>query len=144
MKEFESFLKNGEVKKVSKDFSLAASLNKDLRERAGYILSLKLNEQSAKTIFEGLYEALREGSEAILSLEGYKSYSHEASIQFLKKFPEFAEWEINELDNFRKIRNGSKYYGKSVDVAEVERIKKVFPLIKEKLDKRFNLLREGK
>jgi len=144
MKNFESFLKSGELKKVSKDFSLAASLNKDLRERAEFILSLELTEKSAKTIFEGLYEALREGSEAILALDGFKSYSHEASIQFLRKFSEFAEWELNEMDNFRKIRNGSKYYGKPIDSAEVERIKKVFPLLKEKLDKLFISLKTEK
>jgi len=134
MKNFESFLKSGEVKKVSKDFSLAASLNKDLRERAEFILSLELTEKSAKTIFEGLYEALREGSEAILALDGFKSYSHEATFSYLEKYG-FDKSSLFIFDKFRYKRNSSKYYGQIVLIEEAKEILEFYEKNRHKINR---------
>ena len=46
----------------------------------------------------------------ILFLEGYKSYSHEASISYLSKLG-FSISEVTSIDRLRRQRNGIKYYG---------------------------------
>ena len=83
---------------------------------------MKLNEKNAKYIVENIYDTLRELIEAKLALNGFKSYSHEATILFLKKFPEFRESEIRFMDNLRRIRNGIKYYGKGVEMDEAKKV----------------------
>lgn len=44
-----------------------------------------------------------------MSLKGYKPYSHEATISFIKEFYKFTNNEINNFDRFRQIRNNSVY-----------------------------------
>ena len=120
MKEFAYFVQNGDVKKQSADKLLATSLAKDAVHRLQYATAQKLTESNAKYIMENAYEALRELADALLHLEGYKSYSHEASIAFLKKFPLLTESELNQFDILRKKRNGSKYYGEAADIMEAK------------------------
>ena len=57
--------------------------------------------------------------EALLSLRGYKSYSHEADIAYLRKL-DFPESIILSLDRLRRKRHKSKYYGTIFDEEEVE------------------------
>ena len=80
------------------------------------------DEKNAKYIVENIYDILRELIEAKLALNGFKSYSHEATILFLKKFPEFKESEIRFMDNLRRIRNGIKYYGKDIEINETRKV----------------------
>ena len=91
MKNFGYYIQKGEVRKTTRDINLAESLVKRSKENGDYILKLKLTENGASIIFRNLYDCLRELIDAILILEGYKSYSHQASIIFLKKFTEFSE-----------------------------------------------------
>ena len=79
-----------------------------------------------------VYDLIRELIEAKLSLEGYKSYSHEATIFFLKNFS-FNDFEINFLDNLRKVRNKIKYYGKEINTEEALKIIDFMNLILPKL-----------
>ena len=122
MKDFDYYMKKGEVRKTTKDISLAESLVKRLKENADYILTLESTEKSAPIIFRNLYDCLREAVDAILALEGYKSYSHQASIIFLKNFKDFSEEDLQKLDNFRKKRNNSLYYGKPIILDETKEI----------------------
>ena len=85
MRPFDFYLELNEVKRVSKDPELAKSLIRDMNERIAK--SLKLNvKEFAKIVFENLYDALREFSDALLALDGYKSYSHQASIAGLEEY----------------------------------------------------------
>jgi len=124
MKDFEYYLNEGSVKKQTKDKEFAISLKKDAVKRAEKVLSLELKEFS-KIIFENIYEAIREMLDAILALEGYKSYSHEASIAYLNKF-KVEDSAILELDDFRYKRNSSKYYGKEINEEEAKEIVKFY------------------
>ncbi len=134
MKKFEDFISEGQARKITPDKSRALSLIKKANERDEYISSLNESPSAAKTIiFEGLYEALKEYLDALLLVDGFISYSHEASIVYLQKFPSFTEYEVREFDNFRKIRNNSKYYGKPIQEDHLIRIKKLFPILKNKL-----------
>ncbi len=107
--EFDYYLKIGLVKKSFVDRNRAKSLIKIASERL--TLAKKLENPNFK--LEMSYEAIIECIEAIMSLKGYKSYSHEANIAFLKNIG-FQESEIIKIDNLRKLRHRSKYYGESI------------------------------
>jgi len=133
MKPFQYYLDKNDVRKISNDINLALSLKKDLIERAKKALKLDSKEFS-KIVFENIYDSLREFCDSILAIDGYKSYSHEASIAYLKKYG-FSDIEILALDRFRYKRNGSKYYGKPIDENDAEEIKEFYNNIKDKLNK---------
>ena len=123
MIKFEDFIEKGEAKKISKDIAFAQALWKRAEERDEIILkNLPMDEKTAFTIFEQIYESIREYADAILSLEGYKSYSHLASILFLEKYPEILPVEIHKLNNAREKRNNSKYYAKKIFLNEAEEL----------------------
>jgi hypothetical protein len=108
------------VKKASPDKQLAVSLAKDMEERAYDAMKLDV-KTFPKMIFENVYDALRDFCDALLSAEGYKSYSHEGSISFLAQ-KGFDVAFISALDNFRYKRNGSKYYAKKLSSEDAKSI----------------------
>lgn len=119
MKDFEYYIGEGEVKKQSPDRNLSDSLAQDARKRFNYSLSQKLDEKSAKYIYEDIYDSLRAAIDALLALQGFKSYSHAAGISFLKRFG-FPDNELEFLEKMRKRRNGMKYYGKTCSVPQTK------------------------
>ena len=110
VKEFEFFLKKGNVKKQSPDRNLSLSTFNESLDRINMAKNI-LKKEKSKYVLENAYEAMKEAADAILYFDGFKSFSHEASIIYLLK-KGFSEKEINEFDRFRKIRNDIKYYGK--------------------------------
>jgi hypothetical protein len=133
MKPFEYYLDNKDVRKISKNIILAKSLIKDMKIRIKENWNEDINKKP-KTIFENIYDALQDFCNSLLSLDGFKSYSHEASISYLQK-KGFDIVVIQKLDNLRYIRNGSKYYGRIITPEDVKDIKLFFGLFKEKIDK---------
>ena len=135
VKDFEFFLKKGDVKKQSPNKNLAYSAFKDSLERIEFARQL-LHKAKSKYVLENAYEAMREAADSTLYLRGFKSFSHEASIVYLLK-EGFNDKEIIEFDRFRKIRNGIKYYGKDCDVSDAEQAiqlaDKIISKIKEKI-----------
>ena len=138
MKEFNIFLEQGVVKKITPNLNLIKSIYEDAIKRIEFYKKLELNEESSKFILENIYESLRELADAVLVKDGYKSYSHEASIIYLKKY-NISLSDINDFDRLRKIRNNSKYYGKNVDLEDVgfsfELVEKLLNRIKNILNK---------
>lgn len=120
MKDFRLFVVSGDVKKQMPDVHLSDSLVKDSISRMKYAKSSALSEESAKFIYENIYEALRETADSILIVSGFKSFSHEANISFLQRFEEFSSAEIKEFDRMRMKRNGMKYYGKPCPVSDAK------------------------
>ena len=118
VKDFEFFLKKGDVKRQSPDKNLAFSTFKDSMERIEFAKQL-LNKTKQKYVLENAYESMREAADSILYLRGFKSFSHEASIVYLLK-EGFNDKDIIEFDRFRRIRNGIKYYGKDCDISDAE------------------------
>ncbi len=120
MKNFELFIQEGDVKIQPSDSNLAKSLVNDSMQRMNYAKNSKLTEESAKYIYENVYESLRESADSILAIKGFKSFSHEATVSFLQRFNNFSADEISEFDRMRKRRNGMKYYGKTCSAAEAK------------------------
>src|SRR3989344_8769269 len=118
VKDFEYFLSRGDVKKQKSDINLSKAAFKDRLDRLELSKSL-LGREKSKYVLENAYEAMREASDSLLYLEGYKSFSHEASIVYLLK-KDFSEQDIIEFDRFRKIRNGIKYYGGDCEESDAE------------------------
>lgn len=116
MDDFEIYIKDEKVKKQASDTELAKSLISDAKQRIEKINQLDIKSFS-KIIFENVYDALRSILDAILAVDGYKSYSHEASIVYLKKY-KIEDSVLKEFDDFRYKRNASKYYGKSVSAED--------------------------
>ena len=106
---FGNYIKTGKVKKKTADSEEAkALLNQD---RLDYIKDKEITVKTAKFVFEDAYEAAREAAQALMSKKGYKPYSHEATISFIKEFysQDFTEEEITEFDHFRGLRHDSVY-----------------------------------
>ena len=74
---------------------------------------------------------MRQILEAITLTKGYKVYSHEAYIYFLKHLKEYAFAE--NFDRSRKLRNGVNYYGKGVTKQTAQDAKMQVQTIKKKL-----------
>lgn len=137
MEPFEYFIEKGDVNKVSPNLSRAKSLVKDSETRLKSVNSLKI-EDFSKIIFENIYDAIRDLCDAILLLDGYKSYSHEASISYLSK-KGFDFSMVSQLDRFRYKRNGSKYYGEQISTEEAKDIKEFYNSIKDKLKSKIKI-----
>ena len=118
VKDFEIFLKKGDVKKQNPDKNLSNATFKESLDRLQLTKNL-IGKEKPKYVLENAYEAMREAAGSILYNEGFKSFSHEASISYLFK-KNFNETDITEFDRFRKIRNGIKYYGKDCDNTDAE------------------------
>jgi len=118
VKEFEFFVNKGDVKKQSPDEHLSNAAFKECLERLELTKGV-LQKARPKYILENAYEAMREAADAVLYRDGFKSYSHEASIVYLRK-KGFSESDLIEFDRFRKIRNDIKYYGGDCDKSDAE------------------------
>jgi hypothetical protein len=118
VKEFEFFIRKGEVKRQTVDKNLSDACIKESKDRLKLIKDFLLKSQP-KYILENSYEAMREAADSLLYLDGYKSYSHEASIIYLLK-KGFTTGDVIEFDRFRKIRNGIKYYGNDCDESDAK------------------------
>lgn len=138
MREFESFLNEKDVKKKSKDLVRAKSLLDEAEKRKKFVERISLSDKDANYIIENIYDVIRQLIEAKLSLEGYKSYSHEATVSYLKKL-DFSDNQIRFLDELRKIRNGIKYYGKKSDKGYTKKVldfmKEIYGKLKEIVEK---------
>ena len=79
-----------------------------------------------------MYDVVRELIEAKLLLGGYKSYSHEATVSYLKSLG-FSSSEVEFMDELRDIRNHTKYYGHLVNVEYAKKVSefvnKLYPKI---------------
>ena len=132
IREFKFYLEEGSIKKSEPNLALASSLIKDMESRIKDVCSFKLN-QYPKLVFENVYDALRDFADALLALDGFKSYLHEASFSYLKKY-NFDGASLFILDKLRYRRNGSKYYGQIISIEEAKEILKFYNKNKEKIE----------
>ena len=113
-----------EVNKVKSDKEMAKSLLKMMEIRLKAIESLD-KENFASIIVEGYYEIIKEGITALMSIDGYKTLSHEVLIGYIKEFyNEFSEYEIQFMGQLRRIRNKIVYKGFFVQKDYIDRNEK--------------------
>ncbi|MEM5872490.1 MAG: hypothetical protein QXD55_01350 [Candidatus Aenigmatarchaeota archaeon] len=121
-------LENKIVNKTLRNFELSKSLFRTALERIKFIESAK---GSKRFVIEGYYESLIEVIHTILSINGFKSYNHECSIEFLSEFysGDTEKSDINFLHRLRMLRNLIKYEGKDINKESkywIEGSKKIF------------------
>ena len=135
---FEYYLSKGLVKKMRKNLSLARSMMESAEDRFEFASSIL--EEKPRYALENAYEAVIEAIDSLLALNGFKSWSHEADIAFLRDFG-FNESEIRRLDTSRNKRHASKYYGVEFSVQEAKEevkfldrvFKKIIKIVKSEL-----------
>src|SRR3989339_1087235 len=112
---FNFYIESRKVVKQKPENNVAISLLKKAKERFGYIETQEIKDGNSFIIFENLYESLREATQSLLAIEGYKPYSHEAIIAFLKEREKGITEDQIELFNDAIIkRHDSLYYGKEI------------------------------
>lgn len=105
IEKFQFYLDENHVKKQSPDKTEAKSLIDKAFQRMNFIKIQKIDAAVSTFIFEDIYECIREAAQSIMSMDGYKPYSHEALISFLKEFHKFDESDIATFDRYRILRN---------------------------------------
>lgn len=139
MRPFEDFLNTEQVKKTFIDKNLIKSLMEQAQRRLHRTEKEIITEENCDFLLEDYYEAMRTLTDAWLYSNGYKSYSHEATIAYLAKDKEFTPMLLEGFDRLRRLRHGTRYYGKRVTIAdskEAQRLAKIlFDKLKPKLIK---------
>ncbi len=96
--------------------------------------SSDINKISVSSYVSLAYDSLREILEAFCISKGYKVTSHLCLGELLKSL--VSDFDFNNFDRFRYIRNGINYYGTKIDVEQgKEIIKKMFEMKKDMLDR---------
>lgn len=132
MRPFEDFGPK-EIKKIPIDKNLAKSLLDQANRRLAKVENQAITDENADFILEDYYEALRTLADAVLALNGYKSYSHEASIAYFANDKDFSPMLLEGLDRLRRKRHGIHYYGQRVSIADAQEARALATIIAPKL-----------
>ncbi len=110
----------GKVKKQTPNPNEAQALFEKAKLLLLYAEDKKANEKTAAFILEDAYEAMREAAQSLMSLNGFKPYSHEATVSFIQAFYSsiFTEEDIALFDHFRQVRNNSVYSAFHVSIED--------------------------
>jgi hypothetical protein len=141
LKSFESFVKEGIVKKQSPDIERASSLVKEAESKKAFfdkiIKKFSIKDTNPNYIVETSYDILIELIRAKLFLDGFNSSnSHEAEVAYMRNM-HFNEDEVMFMNSLRYYRNGIKYYGRIFDkeysLKVLDFLIRLYPKIKEVL-----------
>lgn len=116
IKEFSYYLETAAVRKKTPNKLLAESLLRKADVRLARIKKDTIDAAGASLMLEDAYEAIREAAQSLMEIEGFKPYSHEALIAFLKSRQLLNPPELRELDRYRILRNESVYEAKEFSV----------------------------
>lgn len=119
---FNYYLKLGKVRRKTPDSEEAKALLEKAKNRISYTKSKEITNKTAPFVLEDAYESIRESAQALMSIKGFKPYSHEATISFVKDYysSSISHSEINKFDRFRQLRNNSVYEAKPVTVHDAK------------------------
>ena len=116
IKPFDYYLSEKLVRKSSPNISMAKSLVQKAEIGFKMLRSESITEENSSIVFEEIYEALREASQSLMEIKGFKPYSHEALVSFLKEYNLVSEEKANMLDNYRILRNNSVYKAEKISL----------------------------
>jgi len=133
------------VNRIRRDVEKAKALVKmvALREQRLKHMSLPI---FSTLLVEDYYEIIKELITGIMSVDGWKTVSHELLIGYLAEFyRDFNQAEISLMDQLRVIRNGIAYRGVMINPEYIERNRENILSIIEKLKQVLqNKLNSGK
>jgi hypothetical protein len=140
IKEFEEYIEEGIVKRISPDIQRAESLiletNKKFHFLNKMINSFGIKDINSNEYIEYCYNIIMFLIRAEMFKKGFSSSgkgAHEAEVAFSRKIG-LTEYEIQLLDQLRYFRNGILYYGKQFDKEYAEKIINFTKEIKIKLN----------
>ena len=140
-REFEYYLEKNLAKRSVINRSLAKSLMEKAELRLKLLNEDKITDEMASIMFEETYETIREASQSLMQVKGFKPYSHDALIAFLIKEKLMPEQFIKSFDRYRILRNKSVYEAQRVSIETckeaIQFAKRRIPEVKNKL---FSLL----
>ena len=123
--------KKGLIKRTQRNEDLANSLIEMAKIKEDAVNNAKIDNINISAYVSLAYDALRETLEALCVLNGYKVLSHICIGELLKDI--LNNFDYEDFDRMRWIRNSINYYGKKVDFNQgKELITKIFA-IKEKI-----------
>ena len=103
-----------EIFKIRKDIERAKSIFEIAKDRLN-LIKIYPKEKVYK-IIEEYYESIKEFIISYMYFEGFKTLSHIKMIEwFAQKNQILSEAEIRLINNLRKLRNGTLYYGEKVN-----------------------------
>ena len=137
IKPFEYYLNENLVRKSTPNISLAKALLLKSEIRLKKIGKLEIEEDESSIVFEDIYESLREAAQSLMEINGYKPYSHEALISFLKEKKLLPIEKITILDTYRIIRNNSVYKAEEVSLEKCNEALKFAEKILPEINKVF-------
>ena len=115
---FDKYLEDGKVEKQTPDINRGRSLLKKAEKRLKFLRPI--TNESADLVFEDIYEAMREASQSLMSIQGYKPLSHEVLIAYLRDIKKFDTSIIHKFDSYRKLRNKSVYEAERIELIETK------------------------
>ena len=122
-----------QVSKITPDKEKAKALLQVVALREKNLGTMKPEEFST-LIVEGYYEIIKELITAIMSIDGWKTVSHELLIGYIAKFyKEFSQPEVHIMDQLRKTRHDITYRGMQIKQDYLTRNKEAILQIIEKL-----------
>lgn len=138
IKPFNYYISENLVRKSIPNISMAKSLLQKSEIRMKRVKNEKITDENSSIVFEDIYETLRESSQSLMEIKGFKPYSHEAVVSFLKEYKLMSDEKTNIIDNYRILRNNSVYKAEKVSsqkcMEALEFAKKMLPEIKAKFD----------
>ena len=141
LKDFNEFIKEGIIKKITPNIQRASSLMHEAEKRMGFVEEIKdkvgLTDKNANYFIENSYDILIELIRAKLLTKGFNSSgqgAHEAEVAYMRNLG-FPENEARFMNDLRYFRNGILYYGKDFDKEYAEKVlnflNKTYPKLKE-------------
>ena len=138
IKPFEYYVNEQLVRKSIPNISMAKSLLQKSEIRLKRVKNEKINDENSSIVFEDIYEIIRESSQSLMEIKGFKPYSHEALVSFLKEYKLVSDENANIIDNYRVLRNNSVYKAEKISpnkcIEALDFAKKALPEIKSKFD----------
>ena len=128
MRDFESFIEDGTVRRVTPDLNRASFLRKEAEKRMVFLRKIQqkvgVSDDDANYVVENCYNVLSESLRSRMLESGYSASglgAHEAEVAFMKNLL-FSDADIIFMDNLRYFRNGILYYGKILDKEYADKV----------------------
>ncbi len=138
---FEEYIKEGIIKKVSKDSERAKNLllesERKLNSLQERLEKIGIKDENANDYVEYCYDIVMLIIRAKMLSQGYNALgqgAHEAEVSFLRTI-NCSEREIKLADQMRFFRNGMLYYGTRLDKEYAETVLEFMKQMIKKLKK---------